>query len=352
MLKLLTSLRKQKKNGFVVILLAILLPLLIGFIALALDLARVWVVRNELQNAADAAALTGAAALAKPTPSSPNTTYANPNWNQASTNALLAVGLNQADGHTLVDGQAVSGYWNIKASPPTMQPTTITPTSFDKPAVQVTISKSTDNNGGPLLFYFAPFIHVYSIPISASSVAFVSAPGTANPGSLFPVAIDKCLLDNYWNSSTGQPINDPSTGLPYEFKIGSSYHYPPCNSGEWTSFQLNANDTTTIRNLIFNGNPTALNVGDLIWIEPGTKAALYASVPVPADVLLAVVQSPGTNTQLPIIAFAPFHIDASVGGSNKYIQGHFIPNYIFPGGGAGGGGGISYGAVIPPILGQ
>ena len=53
----------DNKRGAVAIYVAILLPVLIGFAALAVDVDHVYGVRNELQNAADAGALAGASDL-------------------------------------------------------------------------------------------------------------------------------------------------------------------------------------------------------------------------------------------------------------------------------------------------
>ena len=50
----------NKQAGASMVLMAFALVSLIGFMGLAIDVGYVLVVRNELQNAADAAALTGA----------------------------------------------------------------------------------------------------------------------------------------------------------------------------------------------------------------------------------------------------------------------------------------------------
>ena len=73
--------------------------------------------------------------------------------------------------------------------------------------------------------------------IKASAVAIASDPGAVDSGQILPVAIAKCLYDNYWDYSTNSPKLDPGTGLPYEFKITSSYHTGPCEAGQWTSFE-------------------------------------------------------------------------------------------------------------------
>jgi len=59
-LKALISSKLRDQQGVTVILVAVLLSVLLGFTALAIDLSHLYVVRNELQNSADAGALAGA----------------------------------------------------------------------------------------------------------------------------------------------------------------------------------------------------------------------------------------------------------------------------------------------------
>jgi Flp pilus assembly protein TadG len=332
----------RRQRGAVAIYVALFLPVAIGFLALSVDIARELVVRNQLQNAADAAALAGAGQL--------QWSGASTMWANASSKATAAIGLNSADGTTLSTGTIATGYWNVTGSPSGMQSTAITPGANDMPAIQVTVSRASGSNGGPIKTYFAGLIGTSTINVSATAVALIAPPGTAKPGALFPLAITQCLYQNYWNASTGQPKIDPSTGKTYEFMIGSAYHYGPCDTGQWTTFDVNANDTPTVENLITNGNPTSLSIGDNTWIEPGTKTAVYGTVTVPSQVLLPVVVDVSTNSAVPIVAFAPFQIDDSQGNNLKYIKGHFITDYLATNVGPGSGGAPYYGAYIPPVL--
>jgi hypothetical protein len=107
-----------------------------------------------------------------------------------------------------------------------------------------------------------------------------------------------------------------------------------------------ANDVPTIRGLITNGNPTPVSIGDNIYIEPGDKTTLYSSIPTHVVVFVPIVSNVGTGYE-PIVAFAAFYIDAAVGGSGKYIQGHFVTGYTIP---QSSGVGPYYGAYVPPRL--
>jgi hypothetical protein len=165
---------------------------------------------------------------------------------------------------------------------------------------------------------FAPIFGI-NRDLSRQAVGVISGPyGIPANGGAFPMAVPKTLVDQYWN-------REP----PVSFRIGSSYHDP--EGGQWTSFLTDANDVPTIRSLINTGNPTPLNIGDQIWIEPGTKTTLYddAASMVGHTVILPVVNTDiSTHAYTPILGFASFVIEAAEGGSGKYIQGHFIKTII------------------------
>lgn len=344
--------KKISQRGSTIIFVVLVLPVLLAFTALAIDMGRAFVVKNELQNAADAAALAGAAALTTKTPDAPNANYANPNWAYASTRGVSTIGMNHADSRVLTDANVEVGYWNIHHQPEGMQATTITPGTFDKPAVRVTVSLAEGHNGGPLNLLFAPIFGQNYANVSATALALISPPAQIAPGALFPAAMAGCLFSYYWDVTAGKPKIDPATGKPYVFRIGSSYHYPPCSSGAWTSFQVDSNNVNTIRDLIAQGNPGALSVGQQVWVQTGVENTLYSSVIYPKDVLVAVVDNVDTHSYQSIIAFAPFHITNSVGGSEKYIEGYFIDGYKGSLTDIGDGSGIDYGAYTPPTLAQ
>jgi len=310
--------------------------------AFSIDIGHTLLVRYELQNAADAAALAGANSLL---PGNPN-----PQWSVAQDNAASAVSLNSSDGVKLTTASVQSGFWNLTGFPAGMQASTISPGTYDNPAVQVTVSRAAGVNGGPVSFFFAPLFGVNNGPVTATAVAVVSAPGSIAPGGLFPVAIGQCIYEQYWNSQAGSPTIDPSTGQPYTVQIGNGALSNGCEAGQWTSFQTDRNDVPTVRGLMQNGNPTALSIGDSIWIQNGVKTTLYSSVPANTDVLVPVVVQV-TSGNAAIVGFAAFHIDSAVGGSGKYIQGHFIAAYEITTGGAAQAGPY-YGAYVPPRLAQ
>jgi Flp pilus assembly protein TadG len=371
-----------RQQGAMIITMSIWMMTLVGFVALAVDVGHLMIARNELQNAADAAALAGANCLDKTTSGTgidcTSTVSSNLNWSIAGTKASSTIGQNKADGASLTDGTVSTGYKNLAGTPGGLQPITLSPVGVnDKPAVMVQLSKASGKNGGPVQIMIAAMFGVAPVSIGASAVAVLSSPGNILPGSVIPVAINKCMYDQFWDSATGTPKIytgtpvDPyglsTIGQPWEFKIGSAYHYGACYSGQWTSFDLDVNSQSAIGNLINGGNPSSLAIGDNTWIQPGTKAASYndldAKYPTPLSPPIANVSSSLNVTLIvvdiatdltskgvaPIVAFAGFHIDDIQGGSGKYIQGHFLNGSTTAG---SGGIGPYYGTYTPARLAQ
>jgi Flp pilus assembly protein TadG len=376
---MLFNLRSQK--GAMAITIAIWLTFFIGITALAFDVGHLMVVRNELQNAADATALAGANCLNKTTAGlndCTNVSSATINWTTASSKATSSIAANKSDGEALVDGTVQTGYWNVNGGT-ALQPNTLSPlgpctvvagimtTACDKPAVMVTLSRASGNNGGPVPTFVASMFGGTKLPISARAVAVISAPGNVLPGTLIPQAINKCMFDLYWESTTNSPklaevttpLNDlPQViGQPFELKIGSSYHYSACESGQWTSFGNSDPSAKEGKDLVNDNNPISLGIGDGTYIQPGTMNSLYGEMikrypTLPVDVMVPVVNPPAglndvTKTFQPIVAFAAFRIDAIENGSKPYIQGHFIKGSITSG---TSGIGPYYGVFTPPRL--
>ena len=317
------------ERGATLILVAFGMIGFLGFAALAVDVGYLMVVRNQLQNAADAAALAGAMNLYTPT--------TGPNWADAEAQATATIPLNTATNVALTGGVVQSGYYNLSGTVPGLHSTQ---GAGDAPAVQVTLSKSSGNNGGPVSLFFAPVLGINSAGVSVIAVAVESYPGSVGPGQLFPTAIAQCLYDNFWDPTTGKPFTGAScpaqpSGCPLnpgnpgnvngcEFCIGSAYHYDACQSGQWSTFKDPSNDVPTVGGLITNGNGGPLSIGDSIWIQPGTKDSLYktAEALIGKTVVMPVVSGDLSSQGLqPITGFACLAFDASENGSGKYHPG-------------------------------
>lgn len=192
-----------------------MLTILLGFGALAIDVGYLFVVRNELQNAADAAALAGAPCI-YPRAQCGNTKSTAPDWATAQAQTVQSVSLNKSSNVTLV-GYATDvtyGYWDVTGSVKGLQTTMPASPAVGEPAVQVVVTRSGTKNGGGVPSFLAKVLGFQSVPESAVAVAVISDPGNVGTGALFPVAMTKCMYDQYWDSTNGKPKVATSTTPP------------------------------------------------------------------------------------------------------------------------------------------
>lgn len=254
----------EQEKGVIALLVALLLPVLIGAGAFAIDFSYRFLVRSELQNAADATALAAAACLYGRSQCG-NLNSSTPDWNTARQFALDYVSKNLSENTAFNTVVVDYGYWNINGIPAELQPLPKIPTNNDLPAIKVTISKADGSNGGPVKTFLASFMGIYSHPLSATAVAVIPIPTSSGVNSLFPVAIKQCLYDAYWDTANQKPkiadaINIPgfdlqqTIGEPYVFKVTSSYHTNGCEAGQWTSSDKDRDSTPTILDILANGN--------------------------------------------------------------------------------------------------
>lgn len=342
--------RLHNQRGGAAILFVLCLPVLLGFAALAVDLARINLTKVELQNAADAAALAGVRSLSdtQPPPGLSDQPY---NWTAATASALDVARRNFVNAVHIQDAIIETGYWNLQD--PTLglrdPGTPGVPVAGDIPAIRATVALSSTQNNGPLQLFFAPILGIAERNIQASAIAVLPAPGGGT--GIFPMVIGNFMFSHYWDSTTRLPKLDPATGKPYLLDISIGSIYFGGDSGTWTTFTTQNNDVTTVRQLIEQGNPTNLSIGMNTWIQTGVKDALFNDVPANKDVAVFVVDTILAGSWQPIAAIAGFHITGTGKRDGKsYIQGHFIENVNFGTTNAGSGNGLPLGAYSPPIL--
>lgn len=341
-------------RGSVLVLVALLLPAILAMVALAVDIGRIMLVKDELRRAAEAGALAGANGLM---------TSGGVDWSGAAQRAIDAVTRNNAAGQALRAADVEPGYWDLATEGwggnGSFAAGTTRPLAGNwVPALRVTVARdgsgSGETNGGAIDLFFAPVFGRLLQDTSASAIAMQSAPGAVDPGNLLPVAINRCMFDLYWDSSSGTPRPVAPTAPyynpadPYELRIGSQYQYGSCESGQWNLFDTTDNSTRAVIGLLQNGNPDTLRVGDLTYLDGGVKAAAYGSVIIDRTYLVAVVDQIERGYQ-PIVAFAPFRVLRAEGASTKAIFGRFVALSEFPGS-LEPGGPIYYGTPAPPAL--
>jgi Flp pilus assembly protein TadG/uncharacterized Zn-binding protein involved in type VI secretion len=182
--------RLHDQRGSIAIWFAFLLPVLLGFTALAVDLTRFNLTRVELQNAADAAALAGARSLTD----AGGDPY---NWTEAENRANELAQSNKADGVLIPANnvQIQTGYWNLKTRNWTDKGPSYTFVTGDVPAVRATIDHSLSLFFAPVFSLFDHADHTHQA-VQASAVAIVSGPGGSFDYAIFSGSPTKQLNMN------------------------------------------------------------------------------------------------------------------------------------------------------------
>jgi hypothetical protein len=324
----------------------------LGVGALAVDLAYLHVVRNELQNDADAAALAGARKLYTRGASELD-------WPGATTTATDAIRLNRAAGRLLEVGLIQTGYWDTTRDVSDLQGVSTKPT--DAPAVQVSLGKSDGQNDGPVRTFFARIWGVYDKPVRVTAVAGVHSPSSA--ALTFPVAIAQCMYQTNWDLSTQppRPKIDPKTNKPFVFEIAKEKSEDPCTKGQWTALNFEGKGANLIDDIIahkpslFDPPPPPLSVGDPVTLENGGKDSIYKAVQecIGASsnscdlVVLPILEQVNAGATSTIKGFACMKLLSVERGKNAHIKAQMSNECpSLPSGGIG----PNYGVISPPSL--
>jgi len=289
---------RQHERGASVIFVAALMLMLVSVVAMAVDVGRMMVSKNELQNAADMAALEGAKGFGS---------YFAPNAAQASAKANSAITtLNKVDKLALQSSDATitTGRWSgatgFVAAAPNLSPGVM-------PAIRVTLNRSSGQGTGPITTLFANVFGVASFNTSATAVGVLS--GTFIEGSAaIPVAVDYCYAQLNWNFATKSPISGSSVVIKSAYADTSDNETDQCKSGQWTSLYSDVNDANAVKRIMTNGSSEDLQISKDIHIQPGKKASVY-------DDIEAVLNLPGNNGK--IAGYVPVVVDSlATFGSN------------------------------------
>jgi Flp pilus assembly protein TadG len=192
------------QKGTVVVVVALVLLLLVGFAALALDVGYMMVKKNELQNIADSASLAATGKLG-----SIYTTldYSAQQAYVASPADIVpvATALGNSMSNPIRDSDVIIGHWQFSTN-------TFTPGLTKPNAVRVFTHRDSVANG-PVQTLLAQVVGINSIPVSAGATASLSGLYKAPEGGLpIPVGISKAwFTHDYCNQPIRlYPTNDPA----------------------------------------------------------------------------------------------------------------------------------------------
>jgi hypothetical protein len=283
-IKIMKRSKLSDEEGAVFILVACLLVVFVAFTAMAIDIAHLYVVRNELHNAADAGALAGARFLYK----------ADGTVNDAAnliakTAAMendserVQVEVNWTSGNT---GDVERGHWRF--SDRTFHPYDVltAPTLWNRSneeldndltfvnAVRVKTRRETTKADS----FFAGFLGFMGFDVSARSVAYIGFAGSLLPLDVdLPIALceESLLKDDKYDCSIGRMLNssdDPNTS----------------DTGAWTDFNQvgdvckGGTNADTMKTLIDKcpspENTTILTLGKNIALTNGVADSVFGKI--------------------------------------------------------------------------
>jgi Flp pilus assembly protein TadG len=314
---------RDAQRGNVAIMFALLLPMLLGFLAVVVDLGHGWQVRNQLQNAADSAALAGVRDLDGTAVQFP----------LAINSAVTYAGLHQANGATvsLPPGDVVLGNWDFNtraftAAGATMPPYKVNAVSVTAP----TLAVST---------WFAPLLGINQENVGATAIAVGGSPN-ANCG--FPLAVPACSIiaddgtlrcntvltfSNATTDNVGFTVftpNPPVDTVNVECAMAIALGACPPKGNSKCNCASTCNATAVANGKIYLSNGNNLSDNDVNMIinyintHPG---GLYVQVPV-MDSGNLTKSSCGTfkfNGAVAVIGYVTMHITGATPQPNRAI---------------------------------
>jgi Flp pilus assembly protein TadG len=299
----------RDESGAVAIITAILMVVLLGFLSLAVDIGHLATVKNELQNAADAAALAGARALVfqsgevariVPLPDPPYCGQAK-TWAQTT--------INQSDARNLSITTVQTGVWDWKTN--TFTQSGACDATIN--AVHVEVQRN-DVANQPVTTWFARIFGVDTVNSGARATAACGYLEGVEPGGWAPIA----LTQDFFGS-----LNEGDSG--------DIMFYPDqADNGGWCLQDQNPTPPE-LTNAIKVQGPFAIGIGDQVDLNNGTLvpginavqdqiAAAKADGAAGWDIILPVVNRDMTNQlnqTADVIGFAHVLITAAYNPNDK-----------------------------------
>jgi Flp pilus assembly protein TadG len=351
----------KREDGAILVFVTIVLLALLGFAAWSTETGRAWQTKNQLQAAADSAALAGVENLLVDD-------FTTVDESAARTAAMtygaeqVVLGTNLSVGAADVE----VGSWDMASQTFTPLPGNTDPDVVR--AVRV-ITRRDQTLNGPMSTILGRVLGVNSIDINTDAVAEWGFAGNTSPGMLpLPIAIDCCAVAgpgctaNYCETISNT-IPNPCTLSNGQTTSCLEFFSTPEQNACWTGF---SSDTSAVSvpmmdDIIANGNPDDVGTKP-IYLDNGTKTPIVQDIKDKFDaegsdtngdgvvdswvVSLPVVecQNPGdqcaSGTPQQIVGFLCMDIHEIIVTPDKLIKGDFIcatdPRCDIPGSGPGG----------------
>lgn len=245
-----------KRQGIVLIWTVLLMMTVIGFVAMACDLGYITLCVGQLQNAADAASLAGAA-------------YIQTDANLASSQAARIAAANTAARLTVQlapnpgngpAGDVVLGVFDAN--------NVFTPTTVSPNAVKVTARLTPSSGAGPVNLVFGPLMGLNTASLTRSAIAVLAARSDGNAGII--------VLNPHAPASLNITGYGTITEIGGDVQVNSDSVTAMSGSGYGT---ITAGNVDVVGDFLFTGNPQVngqLNLHQPVMDDP------LASLPAPA----------------------------------------------------------------------
>jgi Flp pilus assembly protein TadG len=204
---------KRRTRGQILVLLTILIPVLLGVVAMGVDITVFYWTWSRMQSAADAAVLAGAASL----PDSPS----------LATAAAIA--------YAEANGMAAS-----EIATPVV--------SADALSISITLTR-------PVPYYFGRVLGLVNSPVVTNAKANLQTSGSAT--GVLPIGL--------------------SIQTTYSFGQSITLHQGSVGPGNWDGLALGCTGGACYSNNLANGYSGTITVGDILTSEPGKKTGPTSS---------------------------------------------------------------------------
>jgi hypothetical protein len=297
---------------------AVSVVMLITLVGLVYDLGHLYVVKQELQNAADAGANAGAEAIymtSSVTNPVPGTTLCD----VAQSVALATVKLNKSDGKALdipaADVQI--GLWEYTGGKWAFTPA---PCSNSINAIRV-ITRRTEAVNGAVPTLFARFLGKDFTDVSAQAIAMLGWVKKLKPGCGFPIAL-------------GDKFVPPPGG-----RLAVRFAPDQTDTGAWHTFTDPSASANDLKKLVSGEAPSpGVSVGDLIYLNNGWDTSVLHEMRRQLSahdghwlVILPVINADQSfNQTLPVLGFCAFEVTQIGPPGNKFVEGYALGGYVAP----------------------
>lgn len=304
---------------------AIFLVVAMGAMSVAIDLGHLFLVKCELQNAADAGAMAGAIGLLSIPPGTRSPVAITPDCSRALSASKMVVAANNAEGEslTLPPADVLFGRWDSAAKNVVLEgcsdPRKVT-------AVKVVARKDpTANSSMPL--FFGDFFGKKEVGVTAEAVALTDYAGYAPPGvGTFPLAVDRDKV--------------PPNNIPFRIHLNPT----PGDEGCWHAYKNPSSGASDTRAYIDGTlESPEIRVGDKINVKEGVADSVLHEVDRQLadrtrqgktyDVLVPIIPADSSHSNWqPVEGFATLRISkVEAQGGDKYVEGKIVPDMVAPG---------------------